>query len=60
MIMNGGQSNMMVDFVRMLFSSIPESEFETRLKEFGIEDKNIIKLKEMAGYNSQPKGGDDK
>lgn len=60
MIMNGGQSNMMIDFVRMLFSSIPESEFETRLKEIGIEDKNIIKLKEMAGYNSQLKGGDDK
>lgn len=60
MIMNSGQSNMMVDFVRLLFSSIPESEFETRLKEIGVEDKNITKLKEMAGYNSQSKGGDDK
>lgn len=60
MIMNSGQPNMMIDFVRMLFSSIPESEFETRLKEIGVEDKNITKLKEMAGYNNQPKGGDDK
>ena len=55
MIMNNGQSNMMVDFVRMLFSSIPESEFETRLKSFGIEDKHIKTLKEMAGYSAETK-----
>ena len=31
----------MIDFFKMLISSIPEDEFETRLKSFGIEDKHI-------------------
>ena len=43
-------SNIMIDFFKMLISSIPEEDFETRLKSFGIEDKNILTLKEMAGY----------
>ena len=47
-------SNIMTDFLQMLISSIPEEEFETRLKSFGIEDKHIKSLKEMAGYNSKP------
>lgn len=60
MIMNNQAGNMMFDFMKMLFSSIPENEFETRLKELGIEDRHISKLKEMAGYSSQDKkGGDD-
>ena len=44
-------NNLMFDFFKMLISSIPEDEFETRLKSFGIEDRNILRLKEMAGYN---------
>lgn len=47
--------NLMSDFFKMLISSLPEEEFETRLKSFGIEDRNIIKLKEMAGYNTAKK-----
>ena len=47
--------NLMSDFFKMLISSIPESEFEARLKECGIEDRNIIKLKEMAGYDTAKK-----
>ena len=42
--------NLMIDFFKMLISSIPEEDFETRLKSFGIEDKHIKTLKEMAGY----------
>lgn len=42
----------MTDFIKMLLSSIPEEEFETRLKSLGIEDKNIKKLKEMVGMKS--------
>ena len=60
MIMNAGGPNLMIDFMRMLISSIPETEFEARLKEFGIEDKNITKLKEIAGYNTGQTGGDEK
>lgn len=43
-------SNLMIDFFQMLISSIPEDEFETRLKSFGIEDKHIKTFKDMAGY----------
>ena len=43
--------NLMLDFFKMLISSIPEEEFETRLKSFGIEDRHIQTLKDMAGYN---------
>ena len=43
-------NNIMIDFFKMLISSIPEEDFETRLKSFGIEDRNILALKEMAGY----------
>ena len=60
MIMNTGGYNILTDFVKMMISSIPEPEFEARLKELGIEDKNIIKLKEMAGYTTEPTGGDEK
>ena len=51
----------MSDFFKMLISSLPEEEFETRLKSFGIEDRNIIKLKEMAGYGkvTEVKKGED-
>lgn len=59
MMMNSS-GNMMIDFMKMLISSIPEPEFEARLQEIGIEDKNILKLKEMAGYKDQKEGGDDK
>ena len=44
-------NNLMTDFFKMLISSIPEEDFETRLKSFGIEDRHILTLKEMAGYN---------
>ena len=47
--------NLMIDFFKMLISSIPEDEFETRLKSFGIEDRNIKALKEMAGYSAETK-----
>ena len=47
-------NNIMTDFLQMLISSIPEEEFETRLKSFGIEDKHIKSLKDMAGYNTKP------
>ena len=40
MIMQSG--TLMSDFLQMLISSIPESEFEARLKDCGIEDRNII------------------
>ena len=53
MIMQTG--TLMSDFLQLLISSIPESEFEARLKECGIEDRNIIKLKEMAGYDTAKK-----
>lgn len=55
MIMNSG-NNMMENFLKSFFSSIPEDEFEARLKDLGIEDKNIQKLKEMIGFT----GGDEK
>ena len=55
MIMNSG-NNMIENFLKSFFSSIPEDEFEARLKDLGIEDKNIQKLKEMIGF----KGGDEK
>lgn len=42
--------NLMIDFFKMLISSIPEEDFETRLKSFGIEDRHIQTLKDMAGY----------
>lgn len=42
--------NLMTDFFQMLISSIPEEDFETRLKSFGIEDRHIQSLKDMAGY----------
>ena len=42
--------NLLIDFFKMLISSIPEEDFETRLKSFGIEDRHILTLKEMAGY----------
>lgn len=48
-------NNLMIDFFKMLVSSIPESEFETRLKDFGIEDKHIKTLKEIAGYEPAKK-----
>lgn len=47
-------NNIMTDFLQMLISSIPEEEFETRLKSFGIEDRHINTLKDMAGYNTKP------
>ena len=47
--------NLMIDFFKMLISSIPEDEFETRLKSFGIEDRHIKTLKEMAGYSAETK-----
>lgn len=56
MIMNSGNS-MMENFLKSFFSSIPEDEFEARLKDLGIEDKNIQKLKDMIGYHE---GGDEK
>lgn len=59
MMNNTSSSNLMIDFMKMLISSIPEPEFEARLKEFGIEDKNITKLKEIAGYNTEQTGGDE-
>ena len=43
--------NLMLDFFKMLISSISEEDFETRLKSFGIEDRHIQTLKDMAGYN---------
>lgn len=43
-------NNLMTDFFKMLISSIPEEDFKTRLKSFGIEDRHILTLKEMAGY----------
>lgn len=46
-------NNIMTDFLQMLISSIPEEEFETRLKSFGIEDRHINTLKDMAGYPCQ-------
>ena len=46
--------NLMIGFFKMLISSIPEDEFETRLKSFGIEDRHINTLKDMAGYNTKP------
>lgn len=48
-------NNLMFDFFKMLISSIPEEEFETRLKSFGIEDRNILRLKELAGYSAETK-----
>lgn len=48
-------NNIMTDFFQMLISSIPEEEFETRLKSFGIEDRHIKTLKEMAGYSAETK-----
>ena len=48
-------NNLMIDFFKMLISSIPEDEFETRLKSFGIEDRHIKTLKEMAGYSAETK-----
>ena len=47
-------NNMMADFLQMLITSVPEEEFETRLKSFGIEDKHIQTLKQMAGYDTKP------
>lgn len=47
-------NNIMIDFFQMLISSIPEEDFETRLKSFGIEDRHIKTLKDMAGYNTKP------
>ena len=54
--------NLMTDFFQMLISSIPEEDFETRLKSFGVEDRHIQSLKQMAGYtnnNPEPKKEED-
>ena len=55
--------NLMTDFFQMLISSIPEEDFETRLKSFGVEDRHIQSLKQMAGYtnnnNQEPKKEED-
>lgn len=45
-------NNLMLDFFQMLISSIPKDEFEARLKSFGVEDRHIQTLKQMAGYDN--------
>lgn len=44
-------NNLMIDFFKMLISSIPESDFDARLKEYGIEDRHIKTLRQMVGYD---------
>lgn len=46
-------NDMLFAFAKMLFSSIPEDEFEARLKSFGIEDRNIQRIREMFRENDK-------
>ena len=48
-------NNLLIDFVKMFFSSMSEEDFKAGLKDMGIEEKNIDKLweqvKSMTGYD---------
>lgn len=37
-------NNLLIDFVKMFFSSMSEEDFKAGLKDIGIEKKNIDKL----------------
>lgn len=40
-------NNLLIDFVKMFFSSMSEEDFKAGLKDKGIEEKNIDKLWEQ-------------
>lgn len=48
-------NNMLIEFIKMFFSSMKEDDFRSGLKRYGIEEENIDKLweqvKSIAGYN---------
>lgn len=48
-------TDMLYKMIVSFFSKIPDEDFDARLKEIGIEEDNIKKLKEMIGYNSVTK-----
>ena len=37
-------NNLLIEFVKMFFSSMSEEDFKAGLKDMGIEEKNIDKL----------------
>lgn len=43
--------------ILQFFSQIPEDVFDTRLKEIGVEEDNIKKLKEMIKQSTDDKEG---
>lgn len=47
-------NDMAIKMFQLLASSMPEEEFEARLKQAGIEEKHIKTLKNMAGYENKP------
>ena len=40
-------NNLLIDFVKMFFSSMPEEDFKAGLRDMGVEEKNIDKLWEQ-------------
>ena len=40
-------NNLLIDFVKMFFSSMSEEDFKAGLKDMGVEKKNIDKLWEQ-------------
>ena len=40
-------NNLLIDFIKMFFNSMPEEDFKAGLKDMGIEEKNINKLWEQ-------------
>ena len=49
-------NNMLIEFIKMFFSSMKEDDFRSGLKRYGIEEENIDKLwneiKEVQKYGN--------